>query len=144
VGKIIVPTNSTVKATWTATEKGVYFRDGTTKYTQTFKADKDVNAVSEMVTKPEEPKEPSVKVGIVGQRHPWDGKLDVQYWAKNTPNGEYRLKVTVTVDGEVKDQTVDALNGKNAMVFDMRAVFGEVTATGVKVKAELVEAPPPK
>jgi len=94
--------------------------------------------VSEVVTKPEEPKAPSVKIGIVGQRYPWDGKLDVQYWAKNTPNKGWRLLVSVELpDGTEVINVSDALNGINTMVFDMREDFGEVTVKNVKVTAEL-------
>jgi len=139
-GKLIIPSNSVVTVTWTAAGAGKFFTDGSTIYKQSFTADKSVNAAVATVVKPGEPAAPSLKLGVVAQRYPWDGKLDVQYWAKNTPNGAYMIIVTITLpDGTKKSQASKALNGKNTTIFDAKEAFGEVKfTTSVKVAAELV------
>jgi len=136
-GKIIVPSNSVVKVTYTTTN-GVYFADGSKTYVQTLTADKAVTDAAAIV-KPEVPAAPSVKVGVVAQRYPWDGKLDVQFWAKNTPAGQYGLKVSVTI-GEKTDYGFfrGVKSGIDTVEFDL-SNFGEVTTKKCKVWAELIE-----
>jgi len=100
-GKLIVASNSTVTVTYTVTTPGLYFADGTTTYTATFTADKSVNDAAKAIAdqQPEGPDKPTMKIGVVGQRYPWDNKFDVEYKVTFWPKGR-KGSCELLIDGK--------------------------------------------
>jgi len=115
-------TNMTACVVYTA-EKGLYFEDGSTKKTVVLDATVDPAVTKAGEVLPASPKQPSVKLGVVAQRYPWNGIVDVGYQVRNWwPFGDVDAKLEVKV-GEVcvtNEITVTGATGIQAV--DLSAI----------------------
>jgi len=134
--------NQTATVVYTA-KKGYYFEDGTSE--KTVKLETSVNPA---VTKsgevvPAAPAAPTVQLGEVAQRYPWEGVLDVECMVSNMPKDQCDVKLTVEIGGVKKGEVYhNVTTGVNKFEFPISTHFPE-TKGEAKVSAELTEKQPP-
>jgi len=124
-GQLVAETDVRQKVTYT-TEKDYYFSDGSVVWQKTFDVSKAVTIVPVSPTPVYQPA-PTLKLGVVAQRYPWNGMADLSYKTAFWPEGK-KGAVEVTVGETVTTNEFDIVGRgivTGTAAVDLKAAAGE-------------------